>query len=90
MIFVRVHGSTEEIHCEEGHKWLKAVSTYFDRLCLDECKSKSGSSVVSEEAAANLVGTSESCECESGIGDSDFNEFFAAGFLPLVIVLFGR
>ena len=37
---VRVHGSIEEINLEEGHKWTKAVSIYFDTLCLDEYESK--------------------------------------------------
>ena len=80
MVLVRLHSSIEEIHCEEGHKWKKAVSTYFDRLCSDIHESKVESTDVREEEAVMSVGTSESFENESGIEDVEGSKFFPPAF----------
>ena len=73
--FVRVQGSIEEIHCEEGHIWSKAVSVYLDRLLLEQHKPKLESSVESEEAIAESMGTIEPGGDELGSEDFDFSDF---------------
>ena len=75
-----MHGSIEEIHCEEGRNWKKAVSIYFDRLCSDKCDSKVESSEVSEGEAVISVGASESSENESGLEEFNTSEFLQPVF----------
>jgi len=82
--FVRVHGSIEEIHCEEEIAWTKAASVYLDRLRLEHNEPEFESSVVSEEAVADSMGTIESWEDDLGSEDFNFSEFFAAGVLCLL------
>ena len=86
--FAGVQGSIEEIHHEKGHKWMKAVVMYFDRLCVDGGASFSGSSVASDNAVASPDGISGTFEDDSASGtfedDSsseffDHNELFSAG-----------
>lgn len=50
---VRVQSSIEEIHCEEGHGWIKSVSMYLDRLLSEQREPDLERSVGSEEVAAD-------------------------------------